>query len=290
MNTSAELLDAHQRMAELIPGRRNRFGALGFGIGRRMAAGRVTGERALVVLVPRKSREPEAALPRRVPGTRIPIDVLALGTPLEPDEPLSLPEDPGTLAAASPLGLSSGVWHSAAGFGLPFDAPEYLVTVRHPFADLPAGTPVFSHRRRIGQLVSEGTFCGHDLALVRLAQSGELAATVPSGEALSGSGAAQFLHLGAPLQFYSPVRGTLLRPRVIAIRVTVFLLAWGGGATVQQERMVMTERATSPGDSGAPLFDDDGTVLGLASFRTDRFSFFEGVGHGRLQELIDEGG
>jgi hypothetical protein len=72
--------------------------------------------------------------------------------------------------------------------------------------------------------------------------------------------------------------------------VTAFLLPWAGGGTVTQEQMVMTEGATSPGDSGAPLFDSAGTVLGLASFRTDQFSFFEGVGHGRMQDLINEVG
>ena len=290
MTTSAGLLAALAPMATLIPGRRNPFGALGYGIGRRMSAGRVTGDRALLVFVPRKSRAPAAPLPRRVPGTRVPIDIVALGSNLDPDEALSLPEDSGELAAASPLGLRSGEWQCAAGFGLPFAAPEFLVTVRHPFADLVQGTPVFSFRRRIGELATEGVFSGRDLALIRLSTNREVAASVPSGESLAGTSAAQFAHLGASLCFYSPVRGTLVRPRVIAIRVTAFLLPWAGGGTVTQEQMVMTEGATSPGDSGAPLFDSAGTVLGLASFRTDQFSFFEGVGHGRMQDLINEVG
>jgi len=148
---------------------------------------------------------------------------------------------------------------------------------------------VFSFQRQIGQLATDGAFGGQDLALVRLGPGQELAG-LPSGDELSGAGAAQFQHLGASLSFYSPVRGSLVRPRVLAIRVTAFLLPFGGGAAVEQSRMLMTEGATSPGDSGAPLFDGAGTVVGLASFRTDHFSFFEGVGHGRLERLLGEVG
>jgi hypothetical protein len=286
MTSSADLLSALTDMAALIPGRRNPFGALGYGVGRRMASGRITGERAMLVFVPRKLREPAEPLPTRVPGTEIPIDIVALGRSLEPDSGARLPEDPAPLAPASPLGLRSREWRCVAGFGLPHDAPEYVVTVRHPFVDLEPGAAVFSHRRRIGSLASDSEFKGHDLALVRLAEGRDFGVQVPSGDSLSGSGVGQFMHLGMSLRFYSPVRGTLVRPRVIAIRVTAFLLAWGGGRPVAQEQMIVTEGATSVGDSGAPLFDDAGTIVGLASFRTDQFSFFEGVGHERLETLM----
>jgi len=108
VTTSADLLAALEPMARLIPGRRNPFGALGYGIGRRSERGRLTPERCVLVFVPRKAAAPRAPLPPRVPGTRVPIDVVALGSNPEPSEELELPEDPDQLSPTSPLGLSSG--------------------------------------------------------------------------------------------------------------------------------------------------------------------------------------
>jgi hypothetical protein len=288
LTRSRELSAALELMGQLIPGRRNRFGALGYGIGRRQTQGRLTAERAVVVFVSRKSRAPSDPLPAVVPETGVPIDVVALGSNVDPVAELELSEEALALGPASPLALRSGAWHFAAGVGVPFEAPEYLLTVRHPFADTRVGSPVFSFRRRVGRLSTVGDFRGQDLALVRLSSRSELLASTPDGSELSGSGAAQFGHLGRSCFFFSPVRGSLSRPRVLAIAVTAFLLPWADGDIVTQHELIMTEVVTSPGDSGAPLFDENGTVLGLASFRTDQFSFFEGLGRGRVETLLDE--
>jgi hypothetical protein len=285
---SRELTAALELMPQLIPGRRNRFGALGYGIGRRQTEGRPTAERAVLVFVPRKFRAPAEPLPALVPTTDVPIDVVALGNNAASIAELELPEEALDLGPASPLSLRSGAWHFAAGLGVPFAAPEYLLTVGHPFADTRAGSPVFSFRRRIGRLATPVEFRGQDLALVRLSQQSELRTSTPDGCELSGSGAVQFGHLGRSCSFFSAVRGSLSRPRVLAIGVTAFLLPWGDGDVVTQHELIMTEIVTSPGDSGAPLFDESGTVLGLASFRTDQFSFFEGLGRGRVDALLDE--
>jgi hypothetical protein len=75
---------------------------------------------------------------------------------------------------------------------------------------------------------------------------------------------------------------------VLAVAVTAFLLPWDQGDVVTQRDLVVTEMVTSPGDSGAPLFDGGGSVLGLASFRTDQFSFFEGIGQDKVDALLRE--
>jgi hypothetical protein len=256
----------------------NSSGVVGWGLGLTDTTARRVG---LILLrdATATGDSPPSHLEVPVDGThpRVPTRTVLLRTPSLPFPPVATPSTPPP-GPGVPISGEPNRQAGAAGAPLTlrgFGPPRHFLTARHIFPENQGGLPVFLGKTEIGfvRLSQLGRF--YDIAVVELHESAqrEWSPVTPDRTAnVLRIRAVQFEDLGTRREVFRPTLDRTVSCTIEAVSVSFNRVAHG--RTIRYSNMILTSLATAPGDSGTPLFDREGGVLGISSFRTQSHSFF----------------
>lgn len=208
-------------------------------------------------------RVPARTVPLRTPSLPLPPVATASVLPPGPGVPISSEPNRRAGAVGAPLTLS--------GSGM----PQYFLTARHIFPEDQEGRPVFLGTSEIGFIRLSRLDRFYDISVVELHGPMQRVWTEVTPDRTFNVlriRAAQFEDLGTRRHVFRPTLNRTVDCTIEAVSVNFNRVVPGG--TISYSNMILTSLATAPGDSGTPLFDREGGVLGISSFRTQSHSFF----------------
>lgn len=182
------------------------------------------------------------------------------------------PDWPAVAAAVRPATVSimaQGVEESATGSGVIFDSAGHVVTNHHVVASALDGgnITVTTYDGRLLNATVVGTDSQTDLAVLSLDQIPDEMVAARFGTSGSLSVGQAVMAIGAPLGLADTVTTGIIsaldRPVMVAPSAPTDMEG------VQPERIVTNaiqiDASINPGNSGGPLFDSEGTVIGINS-------------------------
>lgn len=215
-------------------------------------------------------------------GSDIPVAVRAVDVGGDPpagshvETTADLPPRPG-----SPISPHQNLKMGAIGCGLASGTvglPPYFLTAKHVLSPARVGQRVFLGSREVGRVKALKFQCYYDVAVVRLESTlrGRWTPVTPdNAHTVHQVRSVTFDDIGSRAFVFRP---TLNRAHACTIKA-VTVSVWKqqeheGNRVLKQVDLIMTTLCTAPGDSGTALFDRNGRVLGICSFRTLHHSFF----------------